>query len=58
MTAPLCEAYPTLCATHGATRWHHIVITIVITVTVAGCAGMSPEWLTAIAALLAATASK
>ncbi|MDR6980725.1 hypothetical protein J2X68_007467 [Streptomyces sp. 3330] len=33
------------------------MITIVITVTVAGCAGMSPEWLTAIAALIAATAS-
>ncbi len=55
MTVPPREAYPTGCSAHGARERHTIVITITITIIVTACAGLSPEWATAIAALITTT---
>jgi hypothetical protein len=42
---------------HGASEWHRVVIIVIITVIVTACAGLSPEWITAAAALLAVSAA-
>ncbi|MYW62485.1 hypothetical protein GTY65_00050 [Streptomyces sp. SID8379] len=44
--------------THGANEWHVIVITVTITVIVLACAGVSPDWIAAAAAVLGALARK
>lgn len=51
MTVPLCVSAPGEGWAHGASGWHVIVVTVTITVAVLACAGVSPEWLTAVAAV-------
>ncbi|MGW2787714.1 hypothetical protein ACWC3X_42095 [Streptomyces populi] len=49
------EPYPGGCPVHGATQWYTVVIIVVIAVVMSACAGLSPDWIVAVAALLAAT---
>lgn len=58
MNVPHCVNAPDDGQAHGANEWHVIVITVTITVIVLGCAGVSPDWIAATAALLAALARK
>jgi hypothetical protein len=53
MTVPQCVNAPGDGWAHGANEWHRVVIIVTITVIVTVCAGLSPEWITAAAALLA-----
>lgn len=55
MSVPHCVNAPDSSQAHGAKEWHVVVITVTITVLVLGCAGVSPEWIAATAALLTAT---
>ncbi|WAZ26515.1 hypothetical protein STRCI_008098 [Streptomyces cinnabarinus] len=57
MTALLCETYPGGCPLHGASRWHTVVVIVVIAVIVSACAGLSPDWVVACAAIVAAAGS-
>ncbi|MFE0178507.1 hypothetical protein ACFWZ2_40000 [Streptomyces sp. NPDC059002] len=54
MTVPHCVHAPDGRPKHGANEWHIIVVTVTITVTVLVCAGVSPDWIAATAALLTA----
>lgn len=54
MNAPPCMAYPWSVPAHGASEWHTTVIVVTIIVIVSACAGLSPESVTAVAALIAA----
>ncbi len=57
MTVPLCVGYPEEGPAHGANEWHDVVITVTIIVIVTVCAGLSPDWITAAAALVTAAAA-
>jgi hypothetical protein len=37
---------------HGAKGWRAVVVTVTVTVIVLVCAGVSPEWISADAALI------
>ncbi|GGY90031.1 hypothetical protein [Streptomyces poonensis] len=54
MTVPQCVHALGGDRTHGANGGHRLVVIVTITVIVTACAGLSPEWITAAAAMLAA----
>ncbi len=54
MNAPPCMAYPHGVPAHGASQWHTTTIVVTIIVIVTACAGLSPECVTALAALITA----
>ncbi|MFC8663971.1 hypothetical protein [Streptomyces sp. NPDC057199] len=56
MTVPHCVHAPGGGWAHGASEWHRVGIIVTITVIVTRCAGLSPETITAAAALLAVLA--
>lgn len=58
MTVPHCVDAPDGGRAHGAEEWHVVVITVTITVIVSACAGVSPDWITAIAALVGVLSAK
>ncbi len=53
MTVPQCVDSPDGGRAHGAEQWHVVVITVTITVLMLACAGLSPDWITATAAVIA-----
>lgn len=57
MPVPQCVTAPGDEPLHGAQRWHVVVVTVTITVVVLVCAGVSPEWLSGIAALVSVLTS-
>ncbi|WP_405655728.1 hypothetical protein [Streptomyces sp. RK9] len=54
MTVPQCVDAPDGGQAHGANAWHVVVITVITVVIVLACAGVTPEWITAAAAVCAA----
>ena len=52
MTVPQCVDSPGEGPAHGAQGWHVIVVIVLITVFVLACDSVSPEWLSAAAALI------
>ena len=56
MSVPLCVDAPGEGPAHGAMGWHVIVVIVLITMLVLVNPGVSPEWLTAAAALVGAVA--
>jgi hypothetical protein len=54
MTVPQCMDALRGRWTHGANGWRGVVVIVTITVIVTMCAGLSPEWVMAAAALLTA----
>lgn len=58
MTVPQCVDAPDGGRAHGAEEWHVVVITVTITVIVLACAGLSPDWITAAAAVVAVIETK
>lgn len=58
MTVPQYVDSPDGRRAHGAERWHIVVITVTITVLVLACAGLSPDWITAAAALVGVIGSE
>ncbi|MFJ7496917.1 hypothetical protein ACIQZB_38400 [Streptomyces sp. NPDC097727] len=57
MTVPQCANAPNEGWAHGANEWHRVVIIVTITVIVMACARLNPDWITAAATLLAASAA-
>ncbi|MFC9621733.1 hypothetical protein ACFTXM_17640 [Streptomyces sp. NPDC056930] len=57
MTVPQCVNAPNERWAHGANEWHRVLIIVTITVIVTACAGLTPDWITAAATLLAASAA-
>ncbi|MFH8613063.1 hypothetical protein ACH4D5_36905 [Streptomyces sp. NPDC018029] len=55
MTVPQCVNAPDDGRAHGANELHVIVITVTITVIVLACAGVTPDWIAAAAALAGVT---
>lgn len=58
MTVPQCVDSPDEGRAHGAKQWDVIVITVTITVLALACAGLSPDWITATAAAVAAVGAR
>lgn len=58
MTVPEYLHAPNCGPAHSPREWRITVITVIVTVVVLGCAGVSPEWIAATAGLLGAYARR
>ncbi|MFF8884066.1 hypothetical protein [Streptomyces flaveolus] len=57
MTVPQCVNSPGEELAHGVRQGRVSIVVVLIVVIVAGCAGVTPEWIAAAAALITATAA-
>lgn len=58
MTVPQCVNYPGEELTHGAMQDRVSIVVVLIVVIVSGCAGVTPEWIAAAAALVTAATAR